>query len=174
MDSISQSTIITAKRKCALTALDKVVTGEQARAQFSFAGGTLTTRGADSEMSIQQYNWLKGAVEPEAEFTVVKGVFRTVTGLITNVDDPKFKVQTPMGRIGIRGTDFWGGYVDKDAIDVLFVEGEHTIEVSNEFGTVILEKPGQGTTITAGKAPSTPKTWPKAKVQRAVKTITID
>ncbi|NVK24309.1 MAG: FecR domain-containing protein [Gammaproteobacteria bacterium] len=169
-----QDKILKAKRRDELKTQDVVKTGNKARAQFKFNDGTITTLGADSEMVVKEFDWQDGEKSPSAEFTLVKGVFRTVTGLITKVDDPKYKVHTPLGSIGIRGTDFWGGYLDENAIDVLFVAGEHAIEVSNEFGTVMLEKPGQGTTIKPGTAPSKPKAWPAAKVERAVKTITLD
>lgn len=165
---------IKAKRRSSIKQQDKVTAGSKARAQFRFNDGTLTTLGANSEMLVKQYLWQKGEQTPAAEFTLVKGVFRTVTGLITKVKDPKFTVHTPMGSIGIRGTDFWGGYLDDNAVDVLFIDGDHSIEVSNEFGTVHLIKPGQGTTLKAGKAPSRPTTWPAEKVQRAVETISTD
>ena len=162
------------KRKTPLLVEDKVITGEKARAQIKFIDGTLTTLGADSEMLIEEFSWSKDRPDPKAEFRLIKGVFRTVTGAITKVTRPDYKVHTPVGSIGIRGTDFWGGYLDGDAIDVLFVGGEHEIVVSNEYGTTVLKKPGQGTTIKAGQAPGKAKVWPKDKVARAVKTISME
>jgi len=165
------------KRKSPVFHNDKIVTGEKARSQFRLKDGTLFTLGERSEMVINQYKFEKGAnssTQPSASFELVKGVFRAVTGEITKVQNPKFRVKTPLGVIGIRGTDFWGGYLDPDKIDVLFVSGEHPITVENQFGKVTLLKPGLGTTIETGKAPEPAKQWPKAKVDRAVKTIVIE
>jgi len=161
------------KRKTKLDVQDKVQTGDSARAQLKFIDGTLTTLGADSEMTIDAFTWSKGEAKPKAEFTLVKGVFRTITGAITKVTNPDYKVHTTVGSIGIRGTDFWGGQLDADAIDVLFVAGEHEIVVSNEYGTTVLTQPGQGTTIRQGQAPGKAKVWSKDKVARAVKTISL-
>ncbi|GHB63692.1 hypothetical protein GCM10008107_11000 [Psychrosphaera saromensis] len=165
---ISATGTVAAKRKSLLIEKDIVVTGLDARTSLKFNDGTITTLGSDSEMLIKQYKWSADDKAPAAEFELVKGVFRTVTGLITKVKTPSYTVKTLMGSIGIRGTDFWGGYLDKDAIDVLFVEGEHEIVITNEFGTTVLTKPGQGTTIKAGKAPTAAKFWPQKKVDRAV------
>lgn len=169
---ISGAKVTEAKRKASLIEFDTINTAAESKASVKFNDGTVTTLGSNSELLIKNYDWTEGSKTPAAEFELVKGVFRTVTGLITKVNNPKFIVNTPMGSIGIRGTDFWGGYLDEDAIDVLFVEGEHEIVVTNEFGTTVLTKPGQGTTIKAGQAPTDAKTWPQSKVDRAVKTIT--
>ena len=166
--------VIPGKRKADLRVLDVVQTGETARAQIKFNDGTLTTLGADSQMRVDAYDWSKQSKSPKAEFTLIKGVFRSVTGAITQVTNPDFKVHTPVGSIGIRGTDFWGGYLQEDAVDVLFVAGEHEIVVTNAYGTTRLKKPGQGTTIKAGQAPGKAKVWSKEKVAKAVATITLN
>ena len=171
--SITSGTKVTeAKRKASLLEFDTIKTAQESKASVKFNDGTVTTLGNNTEMLIKGYDWDKDNKTPSAEFELAKGVFRTVTGLITKVNNPKFVVKTPMGSIGIRGTDFWGGYLDKEAVDVLFVEGEHEIVVTNEFGTTVLTKPGQGTTIKAGQPPTAAKTWPQKKVDRAIKTIT--
>lgn len=169
---ISGDNVVAAKRKATLVELDKIATAEDAKASVKFNDGTTTTLGSNTEMLIKGYQWSEDNKTPSAEFELVKGVFRTVTGLVTKVSNPSFTVKTPLGSIGIRGTDFWGGYLDEDVIDVLFVGGEHEIVVTNEFGTTVLTTPGQGTTIKAGQAPSAAKVWPQKKVDRAVKTIT--
>lgn len=173
------NTAITAKRGTSIVELDTVKTVQDGRAILRFDDGTMTTLGENSEFTVDKYVWRKGKTGSEAEFTLIKGVFRTITGAMTkaahNKDEPpKFKVQTPLGSIGIRGTDFWGGYLNPNEIDVLFIDGEHPIEISNEFGVVVLTKPGEGTTIKPGQAPSKAKVWPLSKVQRAVATIEVN
>jgi len=156
---ISATGTVAAKRKSLLIEKDTIVTGIDARTSFKFIDGTITTLGNNSEMLIANYKWNADDKTPSAEFELIKGVFRTVTGAITKVKNPNYTVKTPMG---------WGGYLDKDAIDVLFVEGDHEIVITNEFGTTVLTAPGQGTTIKAGQAPTAAKVWPQHKVDRAV------
>lgn len=80
-------------------------------------------------------------------------------------------MQTPVGTIGIRGTDFWGGYLEADNIDVLLISGEHAIEVKNANGSVMLQKAGEGTTLKKDQIAPQVKIWPQAKVDKAIATI---
>ena len=161
------------KRRSNIFAKDTITTGEQARAQFRLDDGTLFTLGEDSELKMSNYQFAENK-PAKAEFELIKGVFRSVTGKITQVNNPNFVVNTPMGSIGIRGTDFWGGYLDENKIDVILLSGEHSIIVENEFGRVEISEHGTGVTIESGKAPTQPYAWSKQKLARAVETITID
>ena len=169
---------VTLKRRSTIFAHDVITTGEQARAQFRLNDGTLFTLGAQSEMVVQDYQFstdeLSTSESSKAAFKLIKGVFRSVTGKITQVTNPDFTIDTPMGSIGIRGTDFWGGYLDEDRIDVILLSGEHSIIVENEFGRAEITEHGTGITIEAGKAPTQPYPWSDEKLARAVETITID
>jgi len=169
---LSGTKVIDAKRKSALIEFDTIKTSSNAQTSVKFNDGTITTLGNDSEMLIKEYKWSANDKNPSVELELVTGVFRSVTGLATKVLNPNFNVATPMGSIGIRGTDFLGGFLDDDALDILFVGGEHEIVVTNKFGTTMLTTPGQGTTIKAGEAPSAAKVWPQEKVDRALKATT--
>jgi hypothetical protein len=80
-------------------------------------------------------------------------------------------VTTPVATIGIRGTDFWGGPIDEQALGVFLIEG--AVSVSNAAGEAILDQPGQGTNIGApGAAPGPVTIWPQDKVDRAFATVT--
>jgi hypothetical protein len=78
--------------------------------------------------------------------------------------DRKIAVSTPLADIGVRGTEFWGGPLD--TYGVLLLEGE--VSVSNQAGSVVLAKPGQGTDIPSPlDPPGAPTAWPEEKVARA-------
>jgi hypothetical protein len=80
-------------------------------------------------------------------------------------------VTTPAAAIGIRGTEFWAGPIDNQALGVLLVEG--VVRVSNAAGAQILNRPGQGTNIARpGAAPGPVTLWPQDKVNRAIATVT--
>ncbi|OCQ22925.1 hypothetical protein A7985_02910 [Pseudoalteromonas luteoviolacea] len=160
------------KRKSAVYAKDFIVTGEQARAQIKFTEGTILTLGADTRFSILEFNHSADHPSPNATLEFVTGAFRVVTGEITKVVRPNFKIKTPLGSIGIRGTDFWGGNLySKETIDVILLDSEHPIIIENQFGRVVISEPGTGSTLRQGEAPSQPEKWSEQKLKDAVKTI---
>jgi hypothetical protein len=80
-------------------------------------------------------------------------------------------VTTPFATVGIRGTEFWGGPIDDQALGVFLIDG--IVSVSNAAGQQILNRPGQGTNIaTPGMAPGPVTFWPQDKVNRAIATVT--
>lgn len=164
---------IPAERKTALHVNDEIRTGDNARAQLRFADGTVTTLGGNTGFVIRQYDWSGQKKEKSsAQFELLHGAFRSVTGKALDIAGSEFGVKTPVGVIGIRGTDFWGGHLDGDAVDVLLIDGEHAVEITNASGKALLEKPGQGVTLKKDQSAMTVKEWPKEKVARAVATIT--
>lgn len=166
------STTLPAARKSTLVEQDKIHTGDNARAQLRFADGTVTTLGANTVFLIKTYQWKSGSKQvADASFQLVQGAFRTVTGHILETQGSQFNVTTPVGVIGIRGTDFWGGYLDGDNVDVLLIDGKHAVTITNKSGTVTLNKAGEGTTLRSDQAAPAVKVWPKQKVDRAVATI---
>jgi hypothetical protein len=163
---------ISAQRKTPLFENDTITSSENARAQLRFSDGTLTTMGANTSMRIQAFTFKQKNKPNNAQFELLTGAFRTLSGELLKSSGAQFHVQTPVGTIGIRGTDFWGGYLEADNIDVLLISGEHAVEVKNASGTVLLQKAGEGTTLKKDQAAPVVKTWPQAKVDKAVATIT--
>ena len=71
--------------------------------------------------------------------------------------------------IAIRGTDVWGGPID-GAYGVFLIGG--VVEVTTQAGTVVLDRPGTGTTLEAANAPpSEPVVWAGSKVDGAIAAI---
>lgn len=166
-----ENKVITAQRKTPLYESDVIVSGKEARAQLRFVDGTLTTIGANTSMTISAFVFQEKNKPNNAEFKLLSGAFRTVSGELIKTKGSQFHVQTPVGSIGIRGTDFWGGYLGADDIEVLLIDGEHAVEVKNMHGSVVLKKPGEGTTLKQDQTAPQVKIWPQAKVDKAVATI---
>jgi hypothetical protein len=79
-------------------------------------------------------------------------------------------VVTPVATVGVRGTDFWAGPIDNQALGVLLVEG--AVSVSNRAGSQVLDQRGQGTNIATARSPPGPVTfWPQDKVNRALAAV---
>lgn len=169
---------------------DTFKTAAGAIAELKLRDGTKLTVGKDSQLVIRDYRIYRN--KPNlALFDLLQGAFRGITGSITQRSH-RFEVSTRVATIGIRGTDFWGGYgLSPDgALDVVMLEG-HGVYVKSAQGMVELDKPGLGTTVKVEKliskgvngedvttevavAPTAAKSWGEDKLKRAVATITPD
>jgi hypothetical protein len=146
--------------------LNEVVsTGEAARLEVTFTDGTQVTLGEKAELTLDTFVFNPAAGSGTIKFGVV-GAFRFLSGQSSDVS-----VTTPVATLGIRGTEFWGGPIDNQALGVFLIEG--AVRVSNAAGEQILSQPGQGTNIvTPGAAPGSVTLWPPDKVNRAIATVT--
>jgi len=93
-----------------------------------------------------------------------------VSGLIAHSKGRNMQVNTKVATLGIRGTQVEGEVTDtqeKDGVKVdasakfVLLEPEEpgkatAIVVSNEFGSVVIDKPGYGTEIPDEKSPPSP------------------
>ena len=94
-----------------------------------------------------------------------------MSGQVSKLASADVSVTTPVAVVGIRGTEFWGGPIDDQALGVFLIEG--AVSVSNAAGEQILSQPGQGTNIaTPGAAPGPVTFWPPDEVGRAIAMVT--
>jgi FecR protein len=143
---------------------DELRTGANARLQVTFRDNTLLTLGEHASVVIDRYVYDPDRSVGETALQATKGAFRFATSRIEEMKDHKIAVSTPVADIGVRGTEFWGGPLEK--YGVLLLEGE--VIVSNQAGSVVLAKSGQGTDIASAlDPPGEPKAWPEEKVARA-------
>ena len=149
---------------------DRFVTAPDSIAQLRLRDGTKITVGKDSDFRINQYRIYQRKPNV-ALFELAKGAFRSITGLMTKRPH-RFEVHTATATLGVRGTDFWGGYgLTENGLDVLMLEG-HGVYVKNALGQIELDQPGLGTTVLNRAAPAAAKTWGEAKREKAFATIT--
>ena len=143
---------------------DRLVTGEAARLEVLLQGDTTLTLGENGALVLDDL------IVTPAESTLrirVTGAFRLASGLLPN--GARTEIITPLATIGIRGTDVWGGPID-GAFGVFLIDG--AVEITTQAGSVILDRPGTGTTVRAANAvPSDPVVWPGDKVDRAIAAI---
>ena len=96
---------------------DTVVTGEAARAQLLMLDGAKIAVRPNSRLLIEEFLYPKGApVEKgkavasasgdRAVYKLIKGGFRSITGAIGKEKEEDYQVRTPVGVLGIRGTDY--------------------------------------------------------------------
>jgi len=148
---------------------DVVSTGETARLEVTFADNTRLTLGEKAKLTLDTYVFNPAAGSGTIKFGLV-GSMRFLSGQVSKLANSDVSVTTPVASLGIRGTEFWGGPIDNQALGVFLIEG--AVSVSNAAGEQILSRPGQGTNIaTPGSAPGPVTVWPQDKVNRAFATV---
>ena len=138
---------------------DQIRSGEDSNVYMRFLDQTFFALGPESNMTIDAYDEREEA-ETSFAASILKGAFRFVSGLLAREEPQKFKVQVTVGTIGIRGTNVAGEVIERRETDagvveasasVMLLEDEEgrdtAIEVSNQFGSVVIEEPGFGTEI---------------------------
>ena len=148
----------------------EVSTGEAARLELTFNDGTLLTLGEKAKMILDSFVYSPAEGTGKLSMAVT-GAFRFVSGQVTKQRETQVAVTTPVATVGIRGTEFWGGPIDDQALGVFLIEG--AVTVTNANGEQVLDAPGQGTNIaTPDAAPGPVTIWPQDKVDRAIATVT--
>jgi hypothetical protein len=147
-----------------------VSTGAAARLELTFKDNTRVTLGENAKLTLDRYIFNPAAGRGAIKFRVI-GALRFVSGQVSKLARSDVTVTTPVATIGIRGTEFWGGPIDDQALGVFLIEG--AVRVSNAAGAQILNRPGQGTNIARpGAAPGPVTLWPADKVNRALSAVT--
>ena len=151
----------------AVLAGETLTTGDKARAELTMDDGSVVTLSENTEFTVTVFDQAKA----RARFELLRGAFRTATGTIAQAMAPDFEVKTPLATIGIRGTDFWGGFFSAADFGVFMVSGKEVV-IRNQAGSQVITSPGQGVTVRgADTAPEAPVIWSESKVQRAIKTV---
>jgi hypothetical protein len=171
---------------------DRLVTGARARLQIILTDDTQIALGENAELAVKQYQF--GPLVSEEKGVVVvelsKGAF-----LLTSGRTSRMEVRTVLADLTTTGMEVWAGSMGDGDEGVAVFGG--TVEVSNEWGSVVLsaravtqprfqfKRSGLGTllrsstnpigtTITRGEAPSEAAVWQQQKTDRAMDAITFD
>lgn len=161
------------KRNDALFEQDKLITQAGSKLMFRLQDKTKISLAENTEFELSQYRFDQVAETSDVRFKMVKGAFRTLSGLIGKQANPMLEIETPMATIGIRGTEFWGGFIFSDALDVTMLSGKG-IYIENEFGRVDINEAGLGTTVQPGQAPGEVKPWSDEKRAKAAEATAVD
>ncbi len=164
-------TMISLRKGSKIHVKDTIFTDDNAKLRIEMSDGTLVTLGNNSQFVFHVYSYRDPA--PIARMSFTEGSFRISTDRFMKRDAARFEVTTPLAVIGVRGTDFWGGFIFGDnELDVALLS-EGGIYITNDQGSVDITRPGYGTTVKFGAAPTTPEQWPTLKAFRAVESTAI-
>lgn len=141
---------------------DRLWTGPRTKAQIRFSDGAIMTLRPDTEFSVDEYEFdEENADNNKSFFTLIKGGFRTLTGLITRLRPDSYRVKTAYAIVGVRGTTYelvdqsglyaaaWQGTIsltnDKDELLIGFGQDFNYASVSsfNSAPAGLLETPAQ-------------------------------
>ncbi|MDP3425797.1 MAG: FecR family protein [Humidesulfovibrio sp.] len=153
---------------------DILKTAADSRLELTLLDETKLTLGADTEFALERYDLGRQSGPGAVLLKLTKGAFRLATGELSALRGGPFEVGTPLGTIGIRGTEFWGGYLGTDEINVLLISGKG-VYIKNDGGITEIIKPLEGVTLNSATAPPpAPTLWSPDKRARAFKTVEFD
>jgi len=156
---------------------DVLKTGPGARLELTMLDETRLTLGADTEFGLLRYDLGRQAGAGAVLLKLTKGAFRVATGRLEALraerEEP-FEVQTPIAVIGIRGTDFWGGFLTADELSVLLISGSG-VYIKNDAGRSEIVRPLEGVRMTSPTAPPpAPTLWSPDRRAAAFRTVSFD
>jgi hypothetical protein len=148
---------------------DVVQTGIASRAFILFIDNTELTLSENAVVTVNSYVYNPDDnTNNQASYSVVQGAFNYVSGLIGKKDNPDVHIDTPVGSIGIRGTDFWAGNLDNQ-YSVAVNEGQ--VALKTDAGEEVVNK-GQGTAVKDRHSiPSHAEMWAPEKFRRIADTV---
>ena len=127
---------------------DTIVTGSNGHVHIKFVDDALISIRPDSRLEIVNYQF--DGDRPEAsivKFSLIEGTARSVSGKAASAAKERFRLNTPVAAIGVRGTDFvvttdattTRAMVNEGAIVVAPFSSECAIEGSGPCGSNALE-----------------------------------
>lgn len=84
---------------------DIIITSNKGSAQILMVDGAYFSVRPDTVMKIDAYFYKKEDETGSSIISLLKGCFRSITGMIGQKNKENYKVKTPVANIGIRGTD---------------------------------------------------------------------
>ncbi|MBP5856134.1 FecR domain-containing protein [Marivibrio halodurans] len=143
---------------------DRIETGEAGRVLVRFTDSSRLTLSANATVVIDEfvYSAEDGAAASNRQaLNFLTGVYKFISGASGASNPGGFTGNTPVATIGIRGTEFVGGELTvgmpPGTSHIGFQIRAGAIAVTNTFGSVTLDAPGEGTFIPLdGSAAPTP------------------
>ena len=124
------------KRRSPVYMQDTVTTGNNSKVQIRFNDDALLALNANSSLVVHQYQQQATRHDqPEVVMQLIEGGFRTLTGSLGKGTAAAYRVDTPVGSIGIRGT-LYSALLDKGRLLLGVWQG--TISITTDAGDFVL------------------------------------
>ncbi|MCP4042799.1 MAG: FecR domain-containing protein [Gammaproteobacteria bacterium] len=135
---------------------DTIHTGSRGSAQVFLQDGGLLAVRPNTNLRITEFRYAKKKKEDRTFLSLLKGSFRSITGLIAKRNHKSYRVSTPTATIGIRGSDADIGFRETDQLTgVRTFDGSHTLTAKDHQGVLatLVTEPGQIGIHLPGAAP---------------------
>lgn len=118
--SDSSGRMLRVQKGAAINEGDTVISAANASAQIRMLDGGFIAVRPDTRLKFDSFKFGNKGGEPESSFfSLLKGGFRAITGLIGHLNKQDYRITTPSATIGIRGTDHETVIVSPDSPLVL-------------------------------------------------------
>jgi len=145
---------------------DILSTGPDSRLEIAMIDDGRFKLGAQTSFVVVDYTFGQG--NDNVVMELLNGAMDGVSGQIAKTNPDGMKIKTPTATIGIRGTKFFVGEIEKGILSVAHWSGGGVL-VKNFAGEVFLKDNDTGTHLTdENTAPSAPEDWSGAQKKRAL------
>ena len=139
---------------------DSIKTMDNSNIHIKLLDNSRFRLGPNAQMVVANFKYQTDSEPNVLATTILKGTFRFISGLIAKASPRSMSVKLPTATIGIRGTHVIGEVTGTSA-SVALLEPEESgtktaIEVSNQYGSVVIDEPGFGTDIADEFSPPSP------------------
>ncbi len=136
---------------------ETLMTTKGARADVRFSDNSMVQLRSETQFRIDEYAYVAtGTAKLDGNergfFSLLKGGFRTVSGMIGKFRRSNYAVVTPTATIGIRGTDYTASLDDRQGLRVSVARGE--IALDNKAGSFAVSEGQAAYVPNADSAPN--------------------
>ena len=124
---------------------DRVITGKDAVLIIVFIDEGRVSLRADTELLIRQYQIDPSGVDNQINLELVHGAMRQISGKAARLQPERYRLNTPIAAIGVRGTDFLAK-ASSDTLETFIQEGKIVILPSGISGSCADTSSSQGCT----------------------------
>ncbi len=144
---------------------DRLVTGDDGMVMLVFIDqGRLALR-PGSELRIRSYRYDQAGQDTDLQLELLRGTVRQISGQAAHRQPERYRLNTPIAAIGVRGTDFLAR-VDPDAVRTYVSEGAITVQTHGS-SQALLSQAGEGRSVLAhGEGHLEPQTLRLAELQQ--------
>ena len=105
---------------------DRVVTGKDAVVILVFVDQGRVSLRADTELIIRKYQVDPAGIDNQINLELIRGAMRQISGQAAHMQPERYRLNTPIAAIGVRGTDFLAK-TQGDTLETFVQEGKIVI-----------------------------------------------
>jgi hypothetical protein len=110
---------------------DRIITGIDSIAMIIFVDDARLSLRSDSELLIKQYHIDTAGQDHQLNFQLLRGAMRQISGKAATQQPERYRLNTPIASIGVRGTDFLAKTTSNE-LETFIQEGKIVLLSNNE------------------------------------------